>query len=151
MSLIWRPVRVLLGLLLRRPILGTSVIPVLPTGQIVLIRRTDNGLWGLPGGIIDWGEDILTAARRELAEETGLDLLHVGRLVGIYSKPQRDPRFHSVCVALEAHVAGQPMVADPAEVIEISAFDPQRLPMRNLSHDHAQQLQDYLAGKTVLA
>ncbi|NJL84775.1 MAG: NUDIX hydrolase [Leptolyngbyaceae cyanobacterium SM1_1_3] len=151
MSLIWRPVRVLLGLILRRPILGTSVIPVLPTGEIVLIRRSDSGLWGLPGGIVDWGEDILTAARRELLEETGLELLRVERLVGIYSKPRRDPRFHSVCVALAADVTGQPAVADPAEVLEISAFDPQRLPVQALAHDHAQQLQDYLAGKTVLA
>ncbi|NEQ32104.1 MAG: NUDIX hydrolase [Leptolyngbya sp. SIO4C5] len=151
MSLIWRPVRVLLGLILRRPILGTSVIPVLPTGEIVLIRRSDSGLWGLPGGIVDWGEDVLTAARRELAEETGLELLRAGRLVGIYSKPQRDPRFHSVCVALEAHVAGQPTAADPAEVLEVAVFNPQQILLQELSHDHAEQLRDYLAGKTVLA
>ena len=67
-----RPVRTLLALLLRRPIVGTSVIPILPDARLVLIRRRDNGLWSLPGGIVDWGEDLATAAKRELAEETGL-------------------------------------------------------------------------------
>ena len=38
--------RVLLGLLLRRPILGACVIPILPNGEIVLVRRKDSGLWG---------------------------------------------------------------------------------------------------------
>ena len=39
----WRPVRTLLGLLLRRPLIGTSVIPILPDGRIVLIQRRDSG------------------------------------------------------------------------------------------------------------
>jgi ADP-ribose pyrophosphatase YjhB (NUDIX family) len=105
---VWRPMRVLLGLLLRRPILGTSIIPHLPDGRVVLVRRSDNGRWGLPGGIVDWGEDIETAARRELAEETGLTVTAIGRLVGIYSAPQRDPRFHSICVALAGPGGGHP-------------------------------------------
>jgi 8-oxo-dGTP pyrophosphatase MutT (NUDIX family) len=53
----------------------TSIIPILPDGRIVLIRRRDNGRWALPGGIVDWGEDIPTTVRRELAEETGLELV----------------------------------------------------------------------------
>lgn len=147
----FRPVRTLLGLLLRRPIVGTSVIPLLPDGRIVLIRRRDNGLWGLPGGIVDWDEDIETAARRELAEETGLRLTTIGRLVGVYSAANRDPRFHSVCVALEAQVEGSFEVFDKAEVLDVQAFDTQALPASNLAHDHAEQLNDYFAGKTVLA
>lgn len=143
--------RVLLGLLLRRPILGTSIIPQLPDGQVVLVRRSDNGRWGLPGGIVDWGEDIETAARRELTEETGLTVTAIGRLVGIYSAPQRDPRFHSICVALVAQVEGTPTVRDTAEVLEVQPFPPEQLLQRSLSHDHARQIQDYLAGKTVLA
>ena len=147
----FRPVRTLLGLMLRRPIVGTSVIPLLPDGRIVLIRRRDNGLWGLPGGIVDWDEDIETAARRELAEETGLNITAVGRLVGVYSASNRDPRFHSVCVALEAQVEGSFDVFDEAEVIEVQAFDPLSLPAEALAHDHAAQIKDYFAGKTVLA
>jgi ADP-ribose pyrophosphatase YjhB (NUDIX family) len=148
---VWRPMRVLLGLLLRRPILGTSIIPHLPDGRVVLVRRSDNGRWGLPGGIVDWGEDIETAARRELAEETGLTVTAIGRLVGIYSAPQRDPRFHSICVALAARVEGTPTIGDTNEVLEVQPFPPEKLLQLSLSHDHARQIQDYLAGKTVLA
>ena len=146
----WRPVRTLLGLLLRRPILGTSVIALLPDSRIVLIRRRDNGRWGLPGGIVDWGEDLATAAKRELLEETGLTMTSAGRLVGVYSNFERDPRFHSVCVALEAKAEGTMRVLDADEVLEVKAFHVHELPKERLSHDHTQHLQDYFAGKTVL-
>ncbi len=146
-----RPVRTLLGLLLRRPIVGTSVIPLLPDGRIVLIRRRDSGQWGLPGGIIDWDEDIATAAKREMAEETGLTLITIGRLVGVYSGAHRDPRFHSICVAVEAQVEGNFQIIDQAEVMDVQAFEVSKLPLTELAHDHQQQLQDYFNGKTVLA
>lgn len=151
MSQLLRPVRTLLGLLLRRPILGTSIIPLMPDGKVVLIRRRDTGTWGLPGGIVDWGEDIPQAAARELLEETGLKLLTVDRLVGIYSDTDRDPRFHSVCVALSAQVDGAFKIQDVAEVLAVQSFDVKDIPYGELAHDHDQQLQDYLNGATVLA
>ncbi|MEL6139860.1 MAG: NUDIX hydrolase [Cyanobacteria bacterium J06628_6] len=151
MTQLFRPIRTLLGLLLRRPILGTSIVPVMPDGRIVLIRRRDTGKWGLPGGIVDWGEDIPQAAARELAEETGLRLLGVERLVGIYSDTERDPRFHSVCVALAAQVDGTFSIRDVAEVLSVQAFKVDEIPHGDLAHDHDQQLQDYLNGATVLA
>ncbi|MEM8505164.1 MAG: NUDIX domain-containing protein [Cyanobacteria bacterium P01_D01_bin.1] len=146
-----RPVRTLLGLLLRRPVLGTSIIPLLADGRIVLIRRRDSGKWALPGGIVDWGEDLAAAAARELAEETGLTLTALDRLVGVYSHAERDPRFHSVCVALSAQAAGEIKIHDPDEVSDVRAFAIDELPVQQLAHDHTQQLEDYLAGKTVLA
>ncbi len=147
----WRPVRTLLGLLLRRPLIGTCVIPILPDGRIVLIQRRDSGRWGLPGGLVDWGEDIASAAKRELWEETGLSILSIGRLVGVYSHPERDPRFHSACIALEAYVDGEFNIQDKAEVMRIAAFTVDDIPRGNLAHDHDQQLQDYVNGATVLA
>ncbi|MEL6381504.1 MAG: NUDIX hydrolase [Cyanobacteria bacterium J06626_18] len=147
----WRPLRVLLGLLLRRPIVGTCLIPVLPDGTIVLIRRRDSGLWGLPGGLVDWGEDVPTAARRELMEETGLVASSMGRLVGVYSEPERDQRFHSVCIVIELKVTGVPTINDPAEVLDIKAFAFDSLSDLDLAHDHIRHIQDYLANKTVLA
>ncbi len=146
-----RPVRTLLGLLLRRPVLGTSVVPLLPDGRIVLILRRDSGKWGLPGGIVDWGEDLAAAATRELAEETGLILVSLERLIGVYSHAERDPRFHSVCVALSAQVAGEMTTRDADEVSDVRAFTIDELPIQQLAHDHTRQLEDYLAGKTVLA
>ena len=151
MSYFWYAVRILLRLILRRPLVGACVIPILSDGSVVLIRRKDSGRWGLPGGLIDWGEDIVTAARRELVEETGLRLIAVERLVGVYSAPYRDSRFHSICVALATTVEGTPEVADPQEVLEVQAFSLSEVSQLNLSHDHTRQLQDYVCGRTTLA
>jgi ADP-ribose pyrophosphatase YjhB (NUDIX family) len=53
----------------------------------LLIERTDNGLWVLPGGAQDIGESVVQAARREVQEETGLTVEVTG-LSGIYSDPR---------------------------------------------------------------
>ncbi|BAZ01682.1 NUDIX hydrolase [Tolypothrix tenuis PCC 7101] len=148
---LWRIGQTVLGLIFRHPITGTSIIPILPDGRIVLIRRSDNGRWSLPGGMVDWGEDIPNTVRRELQEETGLDLVKIRRLVGVYSSPTRDPRIHSICIAVEAEVQGKMEVQDTLEVTDIQAFSPDSLPLEPMSHDHHQQLQDYLNGLTIVA
>lgn len=56
-------------------------------GKLLLIERTDNGLWALPGGAQDIGESVVQAARREVNEETGVDVEITG-LSGIYSDPR---------------------------------------------------------------
>ena len=77
--------------------------------------------------------------------------MRLGRLVGIYSAPERDPRFHSICVALEVRVQGTPVITDPLEVLEVKTFTASTLPKGQLAHDHDRQLEDYFAGTTVLA
>lgn len=151
MRQVWRYAQAALGVIFRHPITGTSAIPVQEDGQIVLVRRSDNGCWSLPGGIIGWGENLLTSLKRELAEETGLEVTEIGRLVGVYSSPERDPRFHSICIVVETHVKGTFAIRDKLEVLEVKAFPPDALPpLDELSHDHGQQLRDYFAGKTVV-
>jgi ADP-ribose pyrophosphatase YjhB (NUDIX family) len=151
MQQLQRLVQTALGVIFRHPITGTSIVPVLPDGRIVLIQRRDNGRWSLPGGIVDWGEDIPSSVRRELAEETGLNLVRIKRLVGVYSDPVRDPRFHSICVLVEATVEGTMQAQDTLEVMDVQAFEVGELPQGELSHDHDRQLADYLGGATVLA
>ncbi|MGW5414660.1 NUDIX hydrolase [Actinomadura geliboluensis] len=56
-------------------------------GEILMIRRTDNDNWALPGGAIDLGESVTQAAIRETKEETGIDIEITG-LLGIYSDPK---------------------------------------------------------------
>lgn len=56
-------------------------------GELLLIERTDNGFWALPGGGQDLGESVVEAARREVREETGIDVEITG-LSGIYSDPR---------------------------------------------------------------
>ncbi|MEU8369057.1 NUDIX hydrolase [Micromonospora tulbaghiae] len=55
-------------------------------GRVLLIQRTDNGLWALPGGAQDFGEYIAETAVRETREETGIDVEVTG-VVGIYTNP----------------------------------------------------------------
>lgn len=147
----WQFVQTVLGIIFRHPVTGTSIIPILPDGQIVLVRRRDNGQWSLPGGMVNWGQNLATTVQRELVEETGLELVGIRRLVGIYSEPDRDPRIHSICVVVEADVQGTMHVEDTLEISEVKAFERSTIPMGSLSHDHDRQLQDYFDGKTTLA
>ncbi|WP_050857415.1 NUDIX hydrolase [Acaryochloris sp. CCMEE 5410] len=143
-------VQTVLGLLFRHPLLGVCLIPILEDGQIVLVKRQDNGLWSLPGGMVDWGENIQHSIKRELHEETGLSLTTMGRFVGVYSDPDRDPRLHSICLAFEIKVEGKLQVNDINEISEVQSFSLDEAMNMSLSHDHTQQLQDYLQGELVI-
>ncbi|MGL5083658.1 MAG: NUDIX hydrolase [Microcoleaceae cyanobacterium] len=148
---LWQFGQAVLGIIFRHPVTGVSIVPILSDGQIVLVRRRDNGKWALPGGMVDWGEDILTTARRELQEETGLEVVELDRLVGVYSAPDRDPRVHSICILIAAKVQGTMKVQDTSEITEVQAFSPSQIPLDNLSYDYSRQVQDYLAGGTTVA
>jgi 8-oxo-dGTP diphosphatase len=147
----WRFISTVLGIIFRHPIVGTTIIPLLPDGRIVLIQRSDTNQWGLPGGMVDWGEDIPSATARELREETGLKLTKIRRLVGVYSAPDRDPRIHSISILVEVDADGLLAAEDKLEVLQVKAFFPEELPLGNLSHDHDRQLQDYFKRETILA
>ena len=147
----WRFISTVLGIIFRHPVTGTTIIPVLPDGRIVLVQRSDSGKWGLPGGMVDWGEDIPHAACRELEEETGLTVTKIKRLVGVYSSPDRDPRLHSISVLLEVEATGDLEAEDKLEILQVKAFSKEELPLGNLSHDHDRQLEDYLKGVTAVA
>jgi len=66
---------------------SVNAVVVNDAGEILLIRRSDNDNWALPGGAIDLGESVVQAAIRETKEETGIDCEITG-LVGIYSDPK---------------------------------------------------------------
>ena len=64
---------------------GVGIVIANSSGQILLEQRSDNHMWGLPGGRIEAGESITQAAVREALEETGLTI-EITRLLGVYSE-----------------------------------------------------------------
>lgn len=125
------------------PLLTADVI-IHDQGQswrsIVLIERKNppHG-WALPGGFVDIGETVECAAVRESKEETTLDVTLVG-LLGVYSKPDRDPRGHVVSAVYIATGTGRLQAADDARSAEVFSIDALPEPM---AFDHAQIVKDY--------
>jgi ADP-ribose pyrophosphatase YjhB (NUDIX family) len=72
-----------------RPILmvGAATLVLDERGRLLLMKRSDSGCWGPPGGAVEPGEVVETAARREVREETGLDILEMD-LFGVFSGPE---------------------------------------------------------------
>ena len=151
MWLNWQFISAVLKVIFRHPVFGVSLVPILPDGRIALVCRRDCKKWSLPGGMVDWGENISHTLKRELKEETGLDFLRIKRLVGVYSSPYRDPRLHSICVLIAIEVEGEMKVEDNREITDVKAFTTEYLKtIDDLAHDHNQQLKDYLDGRTTI-
>lgn len=124
----------------RNPLLTVDIIIRMPGNGIVLIERKNPPLgWAIPGGFVDYGESLETAAIREAREETGMELVNL-RQFHAYSDPQRDPRGHTVSVVFTARGEGVPKAGDDAKNLRIFPFD--RLP-ENLVFDHGLILSDY--------
>lgn len=110
-----------------------------PGRPVVLIERRFPPLgWALPGGFVDVGESVGTAARREALEETGLTV-ELTALLGCYSSPDRDPRGQTVAVVFVGQASGLPVAADDAQAIKIIDFEQSA----ELVFDHARILEDY--------
>jgi 8-oxo-dGTP diphosphatase len=114
---------------LRRPVVGVVAAARAPDGRWLLVRRADVGEWALAGGTLEWGETIRSCILREIAEEAGIDRCEIGRLVGIFSRPDRDRRFHGVTVVLECKV-DLPVrpPSNPVEITEVAFFATEALP-----------------------
>ncbi|MHB8878516.1 MAG: NUDIX domain-containing protein [Myxococcaceae bacterium] len=131
---VWGLVKEVARHLLRRPVVGLVAFARTADGRIVLIRRGDTGGWALPGGTLEWGETLRSTLARELREEAGVEVLEAGEVLGVYSDPSRDPRFHAVTVVVEARVSEprqRPM--NDLEVLEVRLFREDELP-EALSH-----------------
>jgi 8-oxo-dGTP diphosphatase len=98
-------------------------------GRWLLIRRGDTGTWALPGGTLEWGETLPVGLAREMLEEAGVDDVKVERVVGVYSRPDRDPRFHAVTIVVRCEV-GEPKRGpkNPMEIRGVALFDENALP-----------------------
>ncbi|MBI5534721.1 MAG: NUDIX hydrolase [Deltaproteobacteria bacterium] len=114
---------------LRHPVPGVAAAAHTKDGRWLLVRRADTGTWCLPGGTLEWGETLAASIVREIAEETGARVLRVERLVGVYSRPDRDLRFHAVTTVVSVLVDASALKPlNPLEIREARLFAPEEIP-----------------------
>lgn len=127
---------------------AASAVVADQAGAILLIERTDNGLWTIPGGGMEVGETIAQTAVREVKEETGLDVA-VRRLVGIYSDPRHVVEYSdgevrqqfSVCFACRV-TGGQ--LATSSESRRVGFFAPEEIKAMPVHESIRLRIRDYL-------
>jgi 8-oxo-dGTP diphosphatase len=122
------------------PLVTVDVIIEVEGGVVLIERKNPPHGWALPGGFVDVGESLGTAARREAREETSLDVELTEQFFA-YSDPARDPRGATVSVVFLGRSSGTPIAADDARALAVHR--PEAPPP--MAFDHARILADYLA------
>lgn len=136
---------------------ATSVVPsanvvvVNDAGDLLLIRRTDNDNWALPGGAMDLGESLVEAARRETAEETGVQVQITG-LVGVYTDPRHvihytrndEVRQEFSVVFTARPIGGRPTPSDESR--EVHWVPPEKVAALAMDRSMRMRIAHYLTG-----
>jgi ADP-ribose pyrophosphatase YjhB (NUDIX family) len=123
----------------KSPLLTVDVIIECGGGIVLIERKNPPYGWALPGGFVDYGETVESAAVREAKEETGLDVKLL-RQFHTYSDPERDPRQHTVSTVFVAEAEGNPVAGDDAR--RAGLFKRGALP-GPIVFDHSGILKDY--------
>ena len=121
------------------PLLTVDIIIRFQDGIVLIERKNPPPGWALPGGFVDVGESVETAAIREAKEETSLDVRLIEQFY-VYSEPARDPRFHTASVVFIAAGTGVLKGADDAR--KAAVFTADDLPAL-IAFDHGKILKDY--------
>jgi 8-oxo-dGTP diphosphatase len=122
------------------PSLAADVIAEVGDRIVLIERKNSPHGWAIPGGFVEVGESVEEAAVREAYEEISLEV-QLRALLGVYSRPDRDPRGHTVTIVYIGRASGTPRADDDAK--EAGLFLPSQLPAP-LAFDHAEILADYL-------
>ena len=110
--------------------------------EILLIQRLNDPFkdyWALPGGFVDENEDLETAAKRELFEETDIQLFQV-KQIKAYGNPNRDPRHHTISVAYIGEIDSLAEAKAKDDAKAVKWFSIEELPA--LAFDHAEIIRD---------
>ncbi|QMV40026.1 NUDIX hydrolase [Cohnella cholangitidis] len=136
-----------------RPVILVGVkVLVINEENEVLLQLRKNGLWAIPGGLMELGESTEETGRREVFEETGL---HIGamKLIGVYSgkdqflKLDNGDEFYAVTVAYTTkEITGGALAADGVEGTEVKFFKLSHLPDGFNANLRALILTDYIEG-----
>jgi ADP-ribose pyrophosphatase YjhB (NUDIX family) len=130
---------------------GASAIVADNQGRILLLCRSDNGRWALPGGTMEVGETIAEAIAREVQEETGLDV-EPERIVGVYTDPGHVFAFDdgevrqqfSICFACRL-VGGE--IRPSNEATDVRFFAPADIKALNAHPSIRIRIDDFLKGE----
>ncbi|MDA0632244.1 NUDIX domain-containing protein [Nonomuraea sp. MCN248] len=130
---------------------SVNVIVTNQAGDLLMIRRTDNDNWAVPGGAIDLGESIPQAAIRETLEETGITCEITG-LVGTYSDPRHvilytsnsEARQEFSLVLTGRAVSGQPTPSDESREVRWVPRD--QVAGLKMDRSMRMRIEHYLAG-----
>jgi 8-oxo-dGTP diphosphatase len=115
--------------------------------KILLIKRKNEpfkGQWALPGGFVEYGESAEEAVIREVKEEANLDI-SIKALLGVYSKPERDPRGHVISICYTASAEGKEEGGTDAS--NAAFFSPDEIKELKLAFDHKDIIADYMVSK----
>jgi 8-oxo-dGTP diphosphatase len=124
---------------IKTPLLTVDIIIRYQDGIVLIERKNPPPGWALPGGFVDVGESLEDAAIREAKEETSLDVTLIKQFHA-YSKPGRDPRFHTVTMVFIANGKGTLKGQDDAR--KAALFKAATLPTQ-IAFDHGQIIADY--------
>ncbi len=118
------------------------------SNSILLVKRSKDpykNQFALPGGFVNEGETIEEAIKREVYEETSLEV-HPIDILGVYSDPKRDPRGHIMTVVfIVLIIRGNPSAGDDAK--EISWIPIEKISDIKIAFDHKLVIHDYLRWK----
>ncbi len=122
-------------------------ILVVKNNKILLLKRAKYPFEGklvYPGGMVEYGETVEQAAIREAKEETGLKI-EIREILGVYSSPKRDPRFHSISSAFIAESVGGKIKSSFEG--KVKWYDIKKIKSKELGFDHTKILNAYLKWK----